>query len=106
MKQFIVILLLCTGGSIMAANGVSKPIRGKATANNGQKAIVKAIKKATPAKKPFCRVCCTVTVFNGTGMAASVESCAGWLLTSCETAATKACDKAEAAAEALLNPGG
>jgi hypothetical protein len=103
MKKLIVILLVCIGGSAIAANGTYKPVKKKSGATKAVKAKLRKAK----APKPFCRVCCEVTVMNESGtMGATVESCAGWLLTSCETAATRACAKAEAAAEALINPGG
>jgi hypothetical protein len=49
-----------------------------------------------------CHVCCTVTVWNADGESSQVTACAGWLLTSCETAAERACNRAAAAVDAVL----
>lgn len=55
-----------------------------------------------------CHICCWITTYNPlTGANPTVHACAGWLLTSCETAAERACARAEILAETAANtPGG
>lgn len=103
MKKLILLVFLFAFGTSFASNTVRK-IESKKTKKTFVYTHDKKSKKSK-LKKPLCRICCSVTVFNGTGMGSTVTVCAGWLLTSCETAAERACDRAEAAADEILNPG-
>ena len=69
---------------------------------NAKTVVTGKAKKSSHAKKHYCRICCTVTMTNSDGESADATRCAGWLLTSCETAAEKACDKAYDAVSALI----
>lgn len=104
MKRLILFVFLLSCGSVFASNTLKKSINKEEYKSHLYKQ--KRYKQKLKIKKPLCHICCSVTVFNGNGMGSTVTACAGWLLTSCETAAERACHRAEVAAEEILNPGG
>lgn len=107
---FLTAICLMTGLSIFAFS-ISPSLESRAgkktTVVKSAKKVAKSSKyvitKKTP-QKPLCRICCTVSVADPFGGMVGITACAGWLLTSCETAGERACEKAMSnALEALLD---
>jgi hypothetical protein len=54
---------------------------------------------STRQQKPVCHACCKYSVTSADGtQTITTSACGGWLLTSCETAAERACERARIAA--------
>lgn len=70
---------------------------------NKDKKEIKAKKVIKPKPTPLSRQCCTKSFIDASsGVAISVTACAGWFLSNDAAALTRACEKADAAAEEFL----
>lgn len=100
MKKVLFILLILSCSLYVLANSYSEKELEPRCLTSYFSNIEKLIKAdSTRQQKSVCHVCCTFSVTSSDGtQTITTSACAGWLLTSCETAAERACERARIAA--------
>lgn len=101
MKQAL-LLLLVLGITFPSLSNSKSSTRVKSSSIKNT--IKVKLRSTKPAKKSACHICCTISSYNpANGQYIGMTACAGWLLTSCETARERACEKVTANLVDMLN---
>lgn len=102
---FLMLTLLCNSFAF-SANSLKVPsryiLKGQVENKNEENKSLKVLNLSKENPKPLCSVCCTYMVTDANGNVFNATACAGWFLTSCETAAIRACEKARNALTIMI----